>query len=92
MPGEVIPTDERLASQNLSELRPVLLEGRQAQPLALHPAAHAAAGLPVTIGSREFFHMLLKNYADKLGLQWPQNYPKPGGWRGGPKDKRPKEA
>jgi hypothetical protein len=30
--------------------------------------ASAAAGLPVTISSREFFHKLLKRYAEELGL------------------------
>jgi hypothetical protein len=45
----------------------------------------------VTFGSREFFHMLLKRYAEELGLEWPEDYPKPGGWRGGPKDKRSEE-
>jgi hypothetical protein len=32
-----------------------------------HGAA-AAAGLPVTIGSREFFHPLLNRYPEELGL------------------------
>jgi hypothetical protein len=53
--------------------------------------ASAAAGLPVTIGTREFFHMLLKRYGEELGLEWPEDYPKPGGWRGGPKDRRSEE-
>jgi len=33
----------------------------------------ATARLPVTIGSREFFHMLLRRYAEELGLQWPED-------------------
>jgi hypothetical protein len=27
----------------------------------------------VTIGPREFFHILLKRYAEELGLQWPED-------------------
>jgi hypothetical protein len=35
--------------------------------------------------------MLLKRYTEELGRGGPENYPKPGGWHGGPKEKRPKD-
>ena len=46
----------------------------------------AAAGVPIRLGVREFFHMLLKRHADATGQPWPEDYPSPGGWRGGPKE------
>lgn len=45
-----------------------------------------AAGIPIALGVRQFFHLLLKRYAEELGIEWPEDYPTPGGWRGGPKD------
>jgi hypothetical protein len=48
----------------------------------------AAAGVPIRLGVREFFHMLLKRHADATGKPWPEDYPSPGGWRGGPKESR----
>jgi hypothetical protein len=47
-----------------------------------------AAGIKVTFGMREFFHLLLKQHAEAVGLDWPEDYPAHGGWRGGPKEKR----
>lgn len=47
--------------------------------------ASQAAGLPVRIGVREFFHLLLRRHAQETGLDWPDDYPLPGGYRGGPK-------
>jgi hypothetical protein len=45
--------------------------------------ASQAAGIEVTVGTRQFFHMLLKHHAEELGFQWPEDYPTAGGWRGG---------
>lgn len=49
---------------------------------AASAAASQAAGVPITVSTREFFHALLKQRADALGLIWPEDYPSPGGWRG----------
>jgi hypothetical protein len=45
----------------------------------------------VSISSPEFFHMLLKRYAENLGPEWRDDHPKPGDWRGEPKGKRSEE-
>ena len=45
-----------------------------------------AAGIPIRFRVREFIHVLLKRHADAVEIAWPENYPTPGGWRGGPKD------
>jgi len=52
----------------------------------------AAAGVPIRLGVREFFHMLLKRHADATGQPWPEDYPSPGGWRGGPKEEKEGES
>ncbi len=54
--------------------------------------ASDAAGVQIRLGTRRFFHMLLKKHADELGLDWPEDYPAPGGWRGGRKTDRDKES
>lgn len=48
-------------------------------------AASQAAGVEVKVTTRSFLHGLLKQHADALDLEWPDNYPAPGGWRGKPK-------
>ncbi len=53
--------------------------------------ASDAAGVKIRLGTRRFFHMLLKKHADELGLDWPEDYPTPGGWRGGRKAERDEE-
>lgn len=45
-------------------------------------AASQAAGVEVKVTTRSFFHALLKQRAEYLGLEWPDDYPSPGGWRG----------
>ena len=45
-----------------------------------------AAGIPIRFRVREFIHVLLKRHAEAVEIAWPENYPMPGGWRGGPKD------
>ncbi len=49
--------------------------------------AQQAAGVPVTLSKRAFFHALLQQAAQSAGLDWPDDYPSPGGWRGGAKKK-----
>ncbi len=56
---------------------------------AAEARATEATGLPIRIGTREFFHMLLKKYADEMGLVWPEDYPAPGGWRGARRGDQP---
>jgi hypothetical protein len=41
----------------------------------------ARLGLPMPIGVRAFFHILLKQHALDVGLDWPEDYPTPGGRR-----------
>lgn len=43
--------------------------------------ASAATGLEIAIGVRQFFHMLLKQHAEAVGLDWPDDYPAHGGRR-----------
>lgn len=43
--------------------------------------ASAATGLEITIGLRQFFHMLLKQHATAIGIEWPDDYPARGGKR-----------
>ncbi|MBN1450633.1 MAG: hypothetical protein JW963_06420 [Anaerolineales bacterium] len=45
-------------------------------------AASDATGLEISIGIRQFFHMLLKQYAESVGIEWPDDYPTHGGKRG----------
>jgi len=40
-----------------------------------------AAGVKVTLGVREFFHMLLRQHAEQTGQVWPEDYPPYGGRR-----------
>lgn len=49
--------------------------------------ASAATGLPIRIGTRQFFHLLLKRYAESQGIDWPDDYPTPGGYR----ERKPRE-
>ena len=46
-------------------------------------AASEAAGMAIQIGTRQFFHTLLKQEAAAMDVEWPEDYPSPGGWRGG---------
>ncbi len=39
------------------------------------------AGVKVDMGVREFFHMLLRQHAERTGQVWPEDYPKYGGRR-----------
>ena len=49
---------------------------------AASAAASEAVGVPITVSTREFFHALLQQRAESLGLEWPEDYPSAGGWRG----------
>ena len=44
--------------------------------------ASDAMGLEISIGVRQFFHMLLNQYAESTGIDWPDDYPTHGGKRG----------
>ena len=50
----------------------------------LEKLASGAAGMPVRIGTRQFFHTLLKAKAGDLGVDWPEDYPSSDGQRGRP--------
>lgn len=69
-------------SVDLTEAQLVALEAMIAKRQA---DASRAAGVEIKIGVREFFHSLLKKEAAELGVEWPDDYPTAGGWRGGPK-------
>ncbi len=43
-------------------------------------------GLELRIGMGEFIRALIKNHAHATGQAWPDDYPGPGGRRGGSKD------
>lgn len=45
-------------------------------------AASQSAGVEVKVTTRGFVHGLLQQRAEALGLEWPDDYPSPGGWRG----------
>ena len=38
-----------------------------------------AVGAPISLGVRQFFHLLLKRYAAEMDIEWPDDYPVHGG-------------
>jgi hypothetical protein len=60
----------------------------EAQAAALQAMISQAEQKASQAGVREFFHLLLRRHAQEAGLEWPDDYPLPGGYRGGPKDDR----
>jgi len=39
--------------------------------------------MAIQIGTRQFFHTLLRQEAEAMNVAWPEGYPSPDGWRGG---------
>lgn len=86
----VTPPETRVLVRQVSALIDDLTKAQRDAPDAMmeqfNAEVSAAVGVPIRLGVREFFHMLLKRHADATGQPWPEDYPSPGGWRGGPKE------